>query len=499
MDTLSIAFVALFCILGGLIAYGADLTGRAIGKRRLTFLRLRPKHTAALMTAIAGVLLPFFTVLILYSLSSDVRMWLNEGRQAAAERDKRIAELNATRKVLDSTRREVNQLGRRQEIEAARLRAAQQQVSSLRTDSARLKADALQLRSQVRVATLEVGRRRAELASLRASYTGLRTNNAQFTKENQLLGTQNITLSQQLVGREERLRLLEGNITSLQEQEKRLNQELQTAKDSFEAERQRLGREIDDARQKLEAARMEVNKAEGEILRLRQLESTMTQGLNANLRITRTLRLIYQSGEEVARIQVSPKLDQSSASKALLALVEAAKQAAQGRGAGTAGGTAPAGLIDLPLERGTLTAKEQSDQVVKAITDVDDQSVIVAYAFWNSFDTESVPLKLAAFRNPVVYRAGQIIAETRIRGDQPESAILEDITRFLRDNVSHAARRDRMIPAAGREEQFGRVTSEEMLSLVRQVRGANRTVRFIAYAPEDIRAADTLNLGFRIR
>ena len=47
--------LALLVLLGGIVAYLGDTIGRTIGKKRLKFWRLRPKHTAALGTFLAGM------------------------------------------------------------------------------------------------------------------------------------------------------------------------------------------------------------------------------------------------------------------------------------------------------------------------------------------------------------------------------------------------------------------------------------------------------------
>ncbi|MGB9613613.1 MAG: DUF3084 domain-containing protein [Candidatus Margulisiibacteriota bacterium] len=64
----------LLLLLGGIIAYLGNYIGRYIGKRRLTIFGLRPRYTATAIAVFSGVLIAFFTLLILLLVSQDARM-----------------------------------------------------------------------------------------------------------------------------------------------------------------------------------------------------------------------------------------------------------------------------------------------------------------------------------------------------------------------------------------------------------------------------------------
>jgi len=65
--------ILLLIIVGGIIAYIGDYIGRSIGRKRLSFLKLRPRYTAIFFTIVTGVLIVFLTLTTLLIISQDVR------------------------------------------------------------------------------------------------------------------------------------------------------------------------------------------------------------------------------------------------------------------------------------------------------------------------------------------------------------------------------------------------------------------------------------------
>ncbi len=65
-----IRLIVIMAIVGGLIAYIADKMGSKIGKKRITVLGLRPKHTSILLTVISGTMIAVITICVM-AISSD--------------------------------------------------------------------------------------------------------------------------------------------------------------------------------------------------------------------------------------------------------------------------------------------------------------------------------------------------------------------------------------------------------------------------------------------
>ena len=185
--------------------------------------------------------------------------------------------------------------------------------------------------------------------------------------------------------------------------------------------------------------------------------------------------------------------------ESLTSLLRSARIVVQQRQQDFAPAPGVAGFLELRAENRTITVEEQERLLVQAAKEKPEQTVLVANALWNSFGGEFVPLRVQAYPNPIVYREGQAIAEARIDGDTSEEAILNQIGKFLTERVKERAKLDRMIPAAGREDQFGTIGSDQVLALVREIQATARTVRLIAVAAQETRAADPLRLQFRIR
>lgn len=71
-----IVLILVLIVMGGAIAYIGDKLGTKIGKKRISVLGLRPKHTSILMTIITGTLIALITLASMAAISKDVRVAL---------------------------------------------------------------------------------------------------------------------------------------------------------------------------------------------------------------------------------------------------------------------------------------------------------------------------------------------------------------------------------------------------------------------------------------
>ena len=89
MLTFGTRMILLLLVIGGAVAIIGDYIGRAIGRRRLTFLGLRPRHTAFAVTVLTGILIVFVTMGVILAVSRDARtalFGLEELRREVAEK-----------------------------------------------------------------------------------------------------------------------------------------------------------------------------------------------------------------------------------------------------------------------------------------------------------------------------------------------------------------------------------------------------------------------------
>jgi hypothetical protein len=198
---------------------------------------------------------------------------------------------------------------------------------------------------------------------------------------------------------------------------------------------------------------------------------------------------------------IPPGLTDAAAENAVLSLLRQSRGVATERGAATRREGVPvAGLFERTDADGrSLAPEDQQRIIVDGIANSNEDLVLVASSVVNAFAGEPVALDVRAYRNPIVYRAGQTVAEGRIEGNLTEDGILRQINEFIQTRVRERARLDRMIPVTGVAASFGEVSSEDILALVKKIRASGRAVRLVAYVAEDTRAADPLQLRFQIR
>jgi len=82
-----VVLVPLLILVSGGIAYVGNLVGRAIGRRRLTLLGLRPRHTAQIVTVATGMIITVVTVAAVLLVSRDARQALFQFRSLQAQMD----------------------------------------------------------------------------------------------------------------------------------------------------------------------------------------------------------------------------------------------------------------------------------------------------------------------------------------------------------------------------------------------------------------------------
>lgn len=499
MDLTSIGFVGLVIALGGIIAFYADRLGRYLGKRRLRFLGMRPRHTAAFLTVGAGVLIPLITVAIVFAASQDVRLWLIEGRQAieqvkvlrgqvgtletkGTELDKQIqskttqvADLDAK---LQKSLEDLKKFREAAALSAERARLASLKVAALTkqaktlTESLRRQAAALaSTTSDLGTAEAGLVKAREEYKNLSDAFSILQQEQNDAYVENRRLGIEN----EQLIRDSESLK---SDIATLT-----------TDKDRLQAEQKRLSDDLGETQQQLERGKLELDD-------LRARLSTASNMLAQNLNASRTMPMTFTMDEELTRLSVPHSLSEEAARSALTSLLRSARILADQRGAR---GDPSAGLWYRETPERIITIEEQESAIVRGITGQRDDLVLIASSMLNAFQGEFVALDVKAYRNPMVYQAGQLVAETRINGQQSEDRVLQQINEFVTVLVRQKALDAKMIPIRGANRPLGEVSQEAVLALMREILLSSREVRVQALAAQDTRAADSLKLTFRIR
>lgn len=503
---ISYLFVFIMMVIGGLIGFLADSWGHKIGKKRLSFMGLRPRHTATLVTVGAGVLIPLVTVVIVSVLSSDVRAWLLYGDRAIQESKQlagQVKDLNRQRQDLNA---EIEKKGSLAKALDKRLKETESRLTEFKAkaqlymgQAQRAAANAVVLTSrlqtigeQLAARQLELAHAKSGLAVLQKTYGSLQKTYAEVDKQRREANDQFTKLDAENDKLTKQLETLKIEVAKAQAEEAQAESDLAKSKaDLAEYQRKLIAESM-----KLES---EIKRFEGLLAETKNQLQAAQNTLNSDINATRTRPMIFSFREEIARYPIDPNRTSTEVENALAGLIRSARSIAEQRGAKASASSPVAGLFPIPTKDGTITVDEIEKGIVKALTGKDENCVLIAYAGLNTFQGEPVLLSVQIFRNPLVYRAGQVIAETRIDGNMSEKAIIDAIDFFVHNKVADKARADKMIPVRGREDSLGSIQTDALLALVKQIRDSGTRIRVRAEATQDTRAADPLKLKLAVR
>ncbi len=120
-----ILLIAALVIVSGVIAYVGDIVGRRMGRKRLSLLGLRPRHTAIVISVLAGMLITVMTLAVAMLASQNVKdgfLRVTEMKARQAELAQQISEVNKSMAELERARQAAEgELQRRQgELDRAR-------------------------------------------------------------------------------------------------------------------------------------------------------------------------------------------------------------------------------------------------------------------------------------------------------------------------------------------------------------------------------------------
>jgi|GEM_PF-1136763 len=503
-DLLPYVLILVIIVIGGVVAWVADWLGRRIGKKRLSFMGLRPRHTATLITVGSGILIPLLTIAIIYASSSDVRAWINEGRKAiqealdyknkAAEQKNQNSKLEEQGHTLERTNRlltgQTKRLQDQLKDEKAKLKNANAMVAAARhaVDATQAKIRAIQGQltatnrkilskaQELKTTQDQLKKGKDSLARLQASYKNA-------ASELNDIKTRALELDHQNQGLEQEVGKLQTQLTSLQTQKEQYEGQIQSYKETIAS----YNESISTYSAKIKQLQTQFENVQGK--------------LDSSIYTTRTRPLIFDMSEELARIQLPPSLSPTAARNAYLDLLQRARAVALAHKALNSPTSASAGLRDQKLDDPPryISVADQEEAIIRGLTAQRNELVFIARAVGNTFEGEYVVLDFVAFRNKLIYTKGKVVAETKIDGRKSEVEILNAITQFIQQDVRTKALSDGMIPPSGRGASLGVVSNDEMLQLIHSLKDSNVVVRLQALAKDDTKSGDQLELGFRIR
>jgi len=481
----SFLFVAALILVSGFIAYFGDLLGRWMGKKRLTLGRLRPRHTAYLVTALTGMLISAMALTALVSVNSQFKRVLTEGEQIIAQNET----LSKTNAGLLAKNRSLER--RREELQA---RVARQRKEVDAAEEAAVNAAEAQVRAEKTVARLEkdIAARKGQIENLtHASAAARRELVAQTDRLNGLEAR--LRTAQSAVAR------AQSNVARALDRQGKAQSELAETYHQLEAAEKQLENQrstLAEQQRQIEAQQAELVKKESEKQKFERQASELLGG-----------DICIRQGDEIVRGTIPAGQSMFGIKGDLFSLLDAASRNAAKLGAGEGpNGRAVTVIYQQALTEETAVRIDDENTCVTMAADAIARSALRGWDALvqvvcgaNTLAGEQVPVKLVLYYNTLVYRKGDKIASTRMNGRASEGRVLLSVINFLQDEVSRSALRAGIIPVANPDPRASlasdpRTQVEGLMSVVDQITSKNARVNVDAYACADIYAIGPLNM-----
>ncbi len=498
MSPTGIGLIAFVILLSGALAYTGDVLGRKLGKKRLTLFRIRPKHFAALMTATFGMAGSALAIGTLMIFAQPVRVMLLQGDQLKQELAQLRRSLDEKQGDLDKTKGMVTAEQKRVKVEQARLKLAQSDLTKLKSLTSQLKSQATSVRKDLASVKGQLASMRPKFAKLQEEYKSINTQKVTALNHYSEIVRQNIILDQQLRASEEKLISNKNQIAELSTTIKQLQEQLFSQSESANKQLKEQQNQIEETRRLLDRSKEDLESTNLEYQKLRGELDRLITGPTA---VSRTQPLIFSRGDELVRVPVRTRLNSAEAKSTILGVIEGSSNFAESRGAkpSVKGGDAAVLGVMRDAKGNEISEATQIANYIEKLANRPVEQVVIAYAFFNAFSSEPVPLILQIRPNPVIYHPNQLIIETRIDGQLPEDRILEAINTFAQEKLGPKAIADGMIPAVGKNQPLGEISPDSVLALVSDIHRANRPIRVQFVALQETRAADRLKLKFVLK
>jgi len=502
LDLLPLGFLLLVVVVSGGIAYAADNLGKKLGKKRLSLFGLRPRHTAALGTVLLGMAVSLLTIGLVAALSKDVRDWITKGSQALAslqkeqqqlqkveqQRDGELADIGDLEKKINDRGQELKRVEDRLQTQIKGLKG---QIEPLETRLGALSTEIATKEGQLQAAQLKLAASEKSFLAKKAEAVVLGGDLNKVDKRYNEALKQNQTLDAEIIGQ---ITLIAGQKKDIQDREADL--------DDRKRELSRVTTALDEVNHQLgnqqyayKTLKSEFQSLGESYAKLKSDNDQLQAIFASSFAPSRELPPICLIHQEICRLELPPGMPREDAERALNQLMEQAKLAAGKLGAHS---QATYDVADLYTRPDGTTPDQIKELTIKQLTERRGESVLVAYAAMNTFLGEPLPLDLGVFDNPLVYPRGQVVKDASIDGHQPREQILKQLNSFAQ-SLKSKAKFDQMLPKLNDPESFGSLDAGQVLQLVEDIKAHDRPVKLVAIAKSNIRAADPLDVEFRVR
>lgn len=170
-----IGFIFLLMLVGGVAAYWGDRVGMVVGRRRLSFLGLRPKYTSRVIAVGTGILIVLFTLTTLLILSNSVRRALfgmDELQGQIVQLSTEVSTYQLLRDELEASNEALQAHNRELQTRADELL---QLSEELELETRQLERDKLELQTEIATVEAELEEARLQLEDLQRDVELFRT------------------------------------------------------------------------------------------------------------------------------------------------------------------------------------------------------------------------------------------------------------------------------------------------------------------------------------
>ncbi len=169
--------VVVLVLTGGAVAFIGDRLGTRIGKKRLSILGLRPRHTSIIITIVTGICITLLTFGMMAAVSENVRTALFGMEQLNARMERTGKELSSAVEELAGTKEELS-LAQQEQVSAQEaLKKSKAQMEELRQEQELLKSESERLKEGNR----ELSEQNAGLSAMNEDLLG---NNEELSAAN---------------------------------------------------------------------------------------------------------------------------------------------------------------------------------------------------------------------------------------------------------------------------------------------------------------------------
>ncbi len=530
-------FFLLLIPLSGFIAWAGDRIGHRIGKRRHTFLGMRPRHTATVTTVASGMLISLVSFGLMWASNATFRLVLRDGtalyrnnQRLKKENKSLLVYVGEQRATADRMSDAAQAAGR--EAEKAR-REAEQRLQARNAAVKAQKAAQIGLKEaqqQIRTAQTDLNSARASLATTQADLE---------SKEQRILEARRKVRVAEKNVRVARLRVGAAHRRVAIEQEKARSVE-RTGKELVKWVGE-VNTQLEERRKQVEAQQTVYDQQQARLAELTQTTQALEERraraateLGQTLQNTTALRrgrITYEVGEEVARASLPAGISRDTAQQELWRLLTRAGEKAVSRGAKADMEGRAVVILPKPLPTtetaasatatattaaasGTKSSEkpfaDEADSVAAAadaIRQAGEDVAVLVVASANAVVGEPVAVEFKTFRNRRVLQQNAVLGRITVDGTRAQALVADSLYAFLRRDVRKQLLESGIIPPSpdlpggleGEEaETLVRVSGDQWLQLLDEVQRAGPAAQVVVRAAADTRAADTPALRFEV-